>query len=461
MMSRSFRELVFVLAVVLSSISFGKYSGGTGTETDPYLISNSNDMNSIGLNSGDWGQCFMLTHDIDMSGITGTQYNIIGNSSQRFTGKVNGQGHVIRNFNYITNASTKFIGLFGYISQAEIQNLGLENITIDAPNGSHVGGISGLQNSGTLINCWSSGTISGYEFIGGLAGTQQAITTAIGCYSKCDISGSRNVGVLVGKQDSGIIQNCYSEGSVIGVNYNIGGLVGLSGGAVINCYSISKVMGEASCYNMGGIAGNSGGVINSFWDIQLSGISYSAGGKGKTSAQMKESATYIAWNTLNETFWVLNEGVDYPRLNWEKMPGSPLSAQTITEFLFGAGTPEYPYLIINAEDLNTVGLFPSEWDKCYALMADIDMSVYSSNEFNKIGFNTGSALNSYGFKGKFDGNNHSIRNLTYITHGAEKYIGLFGYTDNATIQNLGIENVIIQSDGSALGGVVGKLNSGI
>ncbi len=42
------------------------------------------------------------------------------------------------------------------------------------------------------------------------------------------------------------------------------------------------------------------------------------------------------------------------------------------------------------------------------------------------------------FKGIFDGNNHTIKNIN-ISSGTE-FVGLFGYTQNAVIENLMILN---------------------
>lgn len=63
------------------------------------------------------------------------------------------------------------------------------------------------------------------------------------------------------------------------------------------------------------------------------------------------------------------------------------------------------------------------------------------------------------FNGTFDGQNHTISNLKH--HGTEVdcYVGLFGYTENATIKNLTINNVDIKlvADNSWAGGHMGAL----
>ena len=67
------------------------------------------------------------------------------------------------------------------------------------------------------------------------------------------------------------------------------------------------------------------------------------------------------------------------------------------------------------------------------------------------------------FNGTFDGQNYTVKNLKH--HGTEEdcYVGLFGYTDNATIKNLIIENVdlklVANADwaGGHMGALVGNI----
>ncbi len=56
----------------------------------------------------------------------------------------------------------------------------------------------------------------------------------------------------------------------------------------------------------------------------------------------------------------------------------------------GSGGPNDPYLIYTAEQMNTIGANPNDWDKHFKLMADIDLSGYvggaRSPVFNIIGY---------------------------------------------------------------------------
>lgn len=120
----------------------------------------------------------------------------------------------------------------------------------------------------------------------------------------------------------------------------------------------------------------------------------------------------------------------------------------------GGGTVENPYQIRTPQHMNTIGANPGDWGKHFKLMADIDMSIYVGEQYRVIG-NV-----STKFTGTFDGGGHVIRNLTYSTNNAYYDIGLFGRTSNATIKNLGVENVSISTRGGWVGGLVGRSESG-
>ncbi|MCX5643913.1 MAG: hypothetical protein NTZ17_04395 [Phycisphaerae bacterium] len=74
-----------------------------------------------------------------------------------------------------------------------------------------------------------------------------------------------------------------------------------------------------------GILGSGGVVTECFWDVQTSGQAKSAGGTGKTTAEMQTAKTFLnaGWDFVGETangtedtWWIL-EGKDYPKLWWE------------------------------------------------------------------------------------------------------------------------------------------------
>jgi len=144
----------------------------------------------------------------------------------------------------------------------------------------------------------------------------------------CSVTGNSSVGGLVGDNwhYEASVSNSYATGNVIG-GRRVGGLVGLNDyGSVTHSYSTGRVNGES---DVGGLVGyNKGTVSNSFWDIETSAQSDSAGGMGKTAAQMKNIATFSSagWNivavanrsTPNPAYtWNIVDKQTYPFLSWQ------------------------------------------------------------------------------------------------------------------------------------------------
>jgi hypothetical protein len=287
--------------------SWGRYSGGTGEPNDPYRIATPEDLNDIGNYEEDWDKHFILVNDVNLAQYTGTQFYIIGrwidwsNSNNKpFTGVFDGNGHKISNFTW--SITGMFIrggfGLFGYLgASGQIKNLGMENVDVNALNwgvvgalvgcsggiimdcystgsvsgNGAVGGLVGLNyDGGWITNCYSSGSISAYVDVGGLVGVNYR-GTITNCYSTGSVSGNEAVGGLVGDNDHGTTTNCYSTGSVSGTGYFTGGLVGdNNNGTITDCYSTGSTVGN---YYVGGLAGsNAGTITNCYSTGSVSGI---------------------------------------------------------------------------------------------------------------------------------------------------------------------------------------------
>jgi len=140
------------------------------------------------------------------------------------------------------------------------------------------------------------------------------------------VTGEESVGGLVG-YNVGTVSNSYFSGNVTGDQY-VGGLLGVNTGTVSNCYSTGGVTGDGY---VGGLVGmnfeSRGTVSDSFWDTETSGQATSAGGTGKSTAEMKDIATFLGagWNitavTPGETnpayIWNIVNNVTYPFLSRE------------------------------------------------------------------------------------------------------------------------------------------------
>lgn len=329
----------------------GSYGGGNGTEDNPYQIYTAEQMNAIGADPGDWGKNFILMEDIDLSEYKGETFNIIGSytdnsNNNPFSGVFDGNGHTIKNFSY-TSTNKSYVGIFGYVSDAQAQ---IKNLRMTYPNvqtsGDCAGSLVGFLRSGTISYCSIKNcNISGANYLGGLAGRASYDTIAVlycsssghvsgdtyvggllghigpgtlnQSYSNTDVSGNNSVGGLVGKtgDNASNVTDCYATGDVEGNEY-VGGFTGhVQLGTVYKCYSVGRVSGNR---NTGGFAGYVrllGNVERCFWDTQTSGRTDSAGGTGKTTAQMKTIDTFTTWN-----FWItwsICDGMNYPVFIWQ------------------------------------------------------------------------------------------------------------------------------------------------
>lgn len=126
----------------------------------------------------------------------------------------------------------------------------------------------------------------------------------------------------------------------------------------------------------------------------------------------------------------------------------------------GSGSGSDPYQIRTAEDLDALGNSPADWDKCFKLMADIDLKNYNETNFHLIGHwvSFGDTANKP-FSGIFDGNGRTIANFHYKDM-KQNGIGLFRYVNIGEIRNLRLKNVKIVTDGVDVGALVGRFGGG-
>ena len=119
----------------------------------------------------------------------------------------------------------------------------------------------------------------------------------------------------------------------------------------------------------------------------------------------------------------------------------------------GSGTQDDPYRIFNADQLNQVRNFVEKTDVYFSLEADIDMTQWIAENNPSQGW-LPIGNNNSGFRGKFNGNGHTISNL-WINRPSTDYIGLFGkINDNTEILNLKLENADYAGN-NYVGGITG------
>ena len=348
MVFRTHQKVVVVIYLVFCLFSsVFAYSGGSGIEADPYQIATVSDWNDLMKTSSHWTKYFIMTADVNLLGVALTP---VGTSGTNFTGVFDGNEHIIYNAD-MNKPTTDYVGLFGRVGTAgQIHNLGIEGINIKGR--SYVGGLAG-GNYGNITDCFAAGAVSGSStYVGGLVGRNSG--TISGCYTVIIVTGSNNyVGGLAGN-NTGTIQLCYAAGSVKGSG-NVGGLTGIDSGDITSCYATGAVKGNSYvggfagsqsggtvdiCYSAGAVDGNSnvggflgskssGSVSSCFWDVNTSGRATSAGGTGKTTAEMKTLSTFTleGWDFFGElengyldTWRMCVDGMYYPKLYWQFSP---------------------------------------------------------------------------------------------------------------------------------------------
>jgi hypothetical protein len=357
--------LAAVLAAVLcisGNLWAGSYSGGSGTQADPYKISTVADLQWLMIHNTDWDKHFILTGSLDLAGIPVTP---IGTQSTQFTGVFDGQDYTISRA-VINQTGVSNVGLFGYVFGGQISNLGLPDITVTGQN--NVGGLVGLNKGGSIQFCYATGSVSGLTGVGGLVGGNREdgsnFGTITACYFRGQVNGTTMVGGLAGfNYIGGTIADSYASAQVIGTNLYIGGLVGKNEGSITSCYAAGETQGSSSvgglvgglanggavnsCYaasvvsgtgsNVGGLIGSidqQSSVAVSFWDMQISRQETSTGGEGKTTLEMQSDELYIheGWDFLGETdngtddIWMMPAVVGYPIFSWTERPGNDLMA---------------------------------------------------------------------------------------------------------------------------------------
>jgi hypothetical protein len=327
--------------------------------------------------------------------------------------------------------------------------------TVSGRNG--IGGLSGI-NGGDILDSYASGSVSGYDWTGGLLGYNER-GNLTNCFATGNVNGEGYVGGLCGSNDEyGIITNCYATGDVKGQE-NVGGLCGANDGdgMIISCYSTGYVIGTGSTiggflgFNQPGSDQQTGVVTACFWNISLSGQATSAAGIGKTTAEMMYRQTFVGWGPL----WTLHDGQDFPRLYWENTEGEPFRL-----FSGGLGTKEYPFQISTVSDWLDFMKYPTTWIYNFIMTSDIDLKGIT---VTPIAPNTGTLISFYGmpytmpFCGVFDGRGHTIRNVV-INLPWQKHVGLFGFIRNGYVRNLRLEVNITAYD--YIGGLAGYTSGG-
>ena len=329
---------------------------GTGSKNDPYIITNSMQLN---LMRNERFAYYQLGKDIDLTYDTQNENGLFYNdglgwepidymgstsSQEQFAGSFDGKGFKIKGL-YINRPNEDYVGLFRKIysyGTSEGKEIKLSNLILESPRiigNNYVGGLAGEINAQSNIylaeldNLYViGGSIKGNNYVGGLAGSFKAgvyYDSQAGrihsLFNSSSVTSIDYAGGIFGHVESGhptssgmkmFINNIINIGTVSS-DGNASGLVGnikmLNGNpiSIENAISIGDVVGE-NCSS--GISceldSNSNGTVNLKNIYYLTSYGYdetnskiSANNISKMNLfEINNSDNYGDWNNF-ETYW--------------------------------------------------------------------------------------------------------------------------------------------------------------
>lgn len=197
------------------------------------------------------------------------------------------------------NESNKFgVGLFGYASSAQIKNVTVENSYI---YGNYfVGAIGGSLTLSDVSSCAVNALVFAQSNVGGVAG-HLSDTSASQCYNSGIVSGNEKVGGIVGVS-LGSVRDSYNVGNVYASSL-AGGIVGQNLGKISTSYNAARITGGD---DIGAIAGYTKYVPEHAFYI----VGSVNNGDGLTDSQMRDRSSYYGFDF--EDVWTLDHESAYP-----------------------------------------------------------------------------------------------------------------------------------------------------
>ena len=148
------RLLTLGALFLCSLLTFAQFSmSGSGTESDPYKITNPIHLNQLRNYLNQSNVYFKLMDDIDLTDFLENEnplqgWQPVGNSSSAaFKGILDGNGKKITGL-WIDRSGSDYVGFFGYTTGATIKDVTIVANTIKGND--NVGGVSGYSDNSTF-----------------------------------------------------------------------------------------------------------------------------------------------------------------------------------------------------------------------------------------------------------------------------------------------------------------------
>lgn len=340
--------------------------------------------------------------------------------------------------------------------------------------GANIGGIVGAAyytedgSTMTIEDCHNYGTVSGTAgAVGGIVGLSAA--DVINCTNDADITGNGPdvAGIVAEQQNAGSITGCVNKGDITNKAsaYGTGGIVGwIRYNGTTDNYPAKNVIEVSGNTNYGSVTGgnDAGGIVGTVYNLGTVTDNYNY-------APALSAATFASGIVGNAQF--TEEAVGMEESNMVYVTGNftttgidKISAPCKGLFVYinekDAVTEENNTLLLNtAGQLSSFATAVNGGNTFsgtnVALGADIDL-----NNMNW----TPAGTSTDAFKGTFDGQGYTIRNLKISGLDNSTIVGLFGRL-NGTVRNLVIDGADIShtSDGNGgIGVVAGSIyNTGL
>ncbi len=296
---------ILLFIVFSNSIQGQHFAGGDGSAGNPWQIMTPSHLDSVRHFSGDH---FILMNDIDLSFDTGHpdgQFWNDGAGWERigpyddggFVINLNGNGKIINGLK-IDGGAFFAAGLFGYLKNSTIRNLGLSGINFKFKSiiPSYIGGIVGIANNLTISSSFVQGEVEARNNTGGLVGNL-----------------------------SGKIQNSYSFVEMTGFfGLTKGGLAAYIRGEIINSYALGYVNRSYfdSGEEIGPLAADSRDltIVGSYFNSETTGFENHEFGLALKTSELLQRNSLSGWDLSDEGEWRIIEGESYPFLNWQIEP---------------------------------------------------------------------------------------------------------------------------------------------
>ena len=219
---------------------------------------------------------YKLMADLDL---TDVEFPGIGSASEPFTGTFDGNGHILKGITINADNNDK-VGVFRYTKGATIKNLGISNLTVNAPDRNQVGGLVGECESTIIDQVALSGFITGRDHVGGLIGRTSGVSHITNSYAHVNVYAYSQSGGITGTTNQGdtiVFKNDYFAGSVYIFHRGwAGGFIGLVDKSdtkiwITNCVSIGDVISHTDGGSDGNVASPWIGGNGPSWNEEYTG----------------------------------------------------------------------------------------------------------------------------------------------------------------------------------------------